>query len=416
MKPRVLIAGAGLCGLTTALALLQRGYDVRVFEQARELREVGAGVQLGSNGTRVLIALGLEAAMRRIVCEPSGKEIRLGTTGQTWRVFDLGVGSVQRYGAPYWMAHRGDFHAVLLQAVRAAAPDAVRPGMSCTGFEQTHNAVTLHLANGEQITGDVLLAADGVHSAIRRQMFGEGRARFTGIMAWRGLVPMERLPPHMRQLVGTNWLGHGGHVVTYPLRRGELLNFVGAVERDDWLVESWTEAGTRDECARDLGRWHEDVQTIIRNIDTPFKWALLGRDPLPLFAQGRVCLLGDAAHPTLPFLAQGANMALEDAFIIARCLDAYPVTDALQCFEVMRLERTAAIVRGSADNTRRFHNPALADPVGAADYIDREFAPDKIQQRYDWLYEYDATSIPLSPKARESYSEDDRAGTSASVS
>jgi salicylate hydroxylase len=359
------------------------------------LREVGAGVQLGANGTRVLIALGLEAAMQRIICEPTGKEIRLWTTGQTWRVFDLGVGSVQRYGAPYWMAHRGDFHAVLLAAVRAAAPDAVRAGVTCTGFEQTDDGVTLHLANGEHIAGDVLLAADGVHSAIRRQMFGEGRARFTGIMAWRGLVPMQLLPPHMRQLVGTNWLGHGGHVVTYPLRRGELLNFVGVVERDDWQVESWTEAGTREECLRDLGRWHADVQSIIRNIETPFKWALLGRDPLPHFAHGRVCLLGDAAHPTLPFLAQGANMALEDAVVMARCLDAYPVQDALRHFEAARLERTAAIVGGSADNTRRFHNPALADPTGAAEYIDREFAAEKIEQRYDWLYEYDALTVPV---------------------
>src|SRR6185437_8648657 len=155
------------------------------------------------------------------------------------------------------------------------------------------------------------------------------------------------------------------HVVTYPLRRGELLNFVGAVERDDWRVESWTEAGTRDECAHDLARWHDDIHTIIRNIDTPFKWALLGREPLAHFAHGRVCLLGDAAHPTLPFLAQGANMALEDAAIVARCLDAFPVTEALRRFEAARLERTAAIVRGSAENTKRFHNPGLADPSGA---------------------------------------------------
>jgi salicylate hydroxylase len=394
-RPRVLIAGAGLCGLTTALALLQRGYDVRVFEQASELREVGAGVQLGSNGTRLLIALGLEPAMQRVVCEPTGKEIRLWTTGQTWPVFDLGVGSVQRYGAPYWMAHRGDFHGMLLAAVRAAAPDVVRAGTPCIGFTQGDAEVTLHLADGTAATGDVLLAADGVHSTIRRQMFGEGRAHFTGIMAWRGLVPMQRLAPHMRRMVGTNWMGHGGHVVTYPLRRGELLNFVGVVERDDWQVESWTEAGSRDECLRDLGRWHDDVQSIIRNIDTPFKWALLGRDPLPHFASGRVCLLGDAAHPTLPFLAQGANMALEDAVVVARCLDAFPVTEALRHFEAARLERTAAIVRGSSDNTKRFHNPALADPAGAADYIEREFAPDKIRQRYDWLYEYDALSVPV---------------------
>lgn len=392
-KPRVLIAGAGLCGLTTALALLQRGYDVRVFEQAAELREVGAGVQLAANGTRVLIALGLEAAMRAVICEPVGKELRLWTTGQTWRVFDLGLESVQRFGAPYWFAHRGDFHSVLLAAVRAVAPDCVQAGIACTGFAQDADSVTLHLGNGAQVSGDVLLAADGVHSAIRRQMFGEGRARFTGLVAWRGLVAMDRLPPHMRQLVGTNWMGHGGHVVTYPLRRGEVLNFVGVVERDDWQVESWTEAGTRDECARDLARWHDDVQTIIRAIDTPYKWALLGRDPLPRFAEGRVCLLGDAAHPTLPFLAQGANMALEDAMVVARCLDGYPVTEALRRFETARLDRTAAIVRGSAENTGRFHNPALGDPAGAAAYVDREFSAEKMEQRYNWLFEYDAVQV-----------------------
>jgi salicylate hydroxylase len=395
VKPRVLIAGAGLCGLTAALALLQRGYDVRVFEQATELREVGAGVQLGANGTRLLIALGLEAAMRRVVCEPTAKEIRLWTTGQTWPVFDLGVDSTEHYGAPYWMAHRGDFHGVLLAAVRAAAPDAIRAGAAGVGFEQTSDGVTLLLANGEHVSGDVLLAADGVHSPTRRQMFGEGRARFTGIMAWRGLVPMERLPEHMRRMVGTIWMGHGGHVVTYPLRRGEILNFVGVVERDDWRVESWTEQGTREECARDLARWHEDVHAIIRNIDTPFKWALLGRDPLPHFADGRVCLMGDAAHPTLPFLAQGANMALEDAVIVARCLDAFPVVEALQRFQAARLERTAAIVRGSSDNTKRFHNPALGDPASATAYVDREFAAEKMQERYDWLYAYDALRVAI---------------------
>lgn len=391
----VLIAGAGLCGLATALALLERGHRVRLFEQASELREAGAGVQLGANGTRLLIALGLGEAMRRIVCVPEGKEMRLWTTGQSWPVFDLGSESEQRYGAPYWMAHRGDFHGVLLAAVRAAAPDAIRTGAECVGFEQSADSVTLQLASGERVTGDVLLAADGVHSPIRRQMFGEGRAQFTGIIAWRGLVPMERLPPHMRRLIGTNWIGHGGHVVMYPLRRGEILNFVGVVERGDWQVESWTTAGTREECASDLGRWHEDVQTVIRNIDIPYKWALLGREPLPHFAAGRVCLLGDAAHPTLPFLAQGANMALEDAVIVARCLESYPVEQALQRFEAARLQRTAAIVRGSAENTRRFHNPALADPACAAAYLDREFAPDKIRQRYDWLYEYDALSVPV---------------------
>ncbi len=391
----ILIAGAGLGGLTAALALIQRGHRVRVFEQASDLREVGAGVQLGANGTRILIALGLEPAMQQVVCAAAGKEIRLGTTGQTWPVFDLGETSVQRFGAPYWMVHRGDFHRVLLEAVRLADPDAVRPGNAAIGFDRTADSVTLHLANGDHAAGDLLIGADGVHSRIRTQMFGQGAARFTGIMAWRGLVPMDRLPPHLRRMVGANWIGAGGHVVTYPLRRGELLNFVGVVERDDWRVESWNEPGTQQECLHDLRNWHDDVKTIIRCIDTPYKWALLGREPLDRFAQGRVCVMGDAAHPTLPFLAQGANMALEDAVVIARCLELSPPAEALARYQAARLERTAAIVRGSADNTKRFHNPALGNPEGAAAYVEREFQADKVSQRYDWLYDYNALTVPV---------------------
>jgi salicylate hydroxylase len=396
MKPPILIAGAGLGGLTLALALMQRGYRVGVYEQASDLKEIGAGVQLGANGTRLLISLGLEEAMLKVVCVPMGREFRHWSTGQAWMPFDVGEESVQRFGAPYWMVHRGDFHAVLLDAVRRADPDAIRPGNACVGFEQTASDVTLLLANGERVTGEILIGADGVHSRIRQQMFGDGKAQFTGIMVWRGLVPMEKLPPHQRRLVGNNWIGVGGHVVTYPLRRGKLLNFVAAIERDDWRVESWTEAGTREECLRDLAPWHQDIHNIVHSIDIPYKWALLGRDPLEHFAQGRVCVMGDAAHPTLPFLAQGANMALEDGIILARLLDTCPdVPSALVRYENARLERTARIVRGSSDNTKRFHNPALGSAEGAAEYIEREFEVSKVRARYDWLYEYDALTVPV---------------------
>ena len=396
MTPPIMIAGAGLGGLTAALALMRRGHRVRIYEQASDLKEIGAGVQLGANGTRLLIDLGLQEAMLKVVCVPMGREFRLWSTGQAWMPFDVGEQSVQRFGAPYWMVHRGDFHAVLLDAVRRADPDAVRPGCGCVGFEQTADGVTLLLANGERIAGDILIGADGVHSRIRQQMFGDGRAQFTGIMVWRGLVPMDKLPPHQRRLVGNNWIGVGGHVVTYPLRRGELLNFVAAIERDDWRVESWTEPGTKDECLRDLAPWHRDIHNIVNAIDIPYKWALLGREPLEHYSQGRVCVMGDAAHPTLPFLAQGANMALEDGIILARVLDmGVDVPSALVRYENARLERTARIVRGSADNTKRFHNPALGSAEGATDYIEREFEPAKVRARYDWLYEYDALTVPV---------------------
>jgi salicylate hydroxylase len=393
---RILIAGAGIGGLTAALALLRHDHEVHLFEQATELREVGAGVQLSANGTRILIELGLRAAMQQIVCEPAGKEIRLWNTGQTWPLFDLGETSVARYGAPYWMVHRGDFHVALLDAVQRAAPNAIRTAAAVTGFQQTDTEITLHLASGEQVQGDALIGADGVHSAIRQQMFGAGRAQFTGIMAWRGLIPMQRLPGHLQRQVGTNWNGRGGHVVTYPLRRGEIMNFVGALERNDWLVESWTERGTIEECARDFADWHPDIQTMIHAIDTPYKWALLGREPLPRFSVGRATLLGDAAHPTLPFLAQGANMAIEDGMILARCLAQHTdIPTALRRYEAARLARTAAIVRGSNDNAKRFHNPALTQAATAAAYIDREWTPAKTRDRYDWLYDYDARTIPI---------------------
>ena len=155
-------------------------------------------------------------------------------------------------------------------------------------------------------------------------------------MAWRGVVPMDRLPARLRQQHGMTWIGPHGHVVTYPLRRGELLNFVTAIERDDWLIESWSEAGTVEECRRDLARWHDDVLAIVDAIDVPYKWAMLGREPLQRWSVGRVSLLGDACHPTLPFLAQGANMAIEDGMVLARCLDAYDIPEALRRYEAAR--------------------------------------------------------------------------------
>ena len=392
----VLIVGAGIGGLTATLALLRRGLRVAVFEQATELRELGAGLQLGPNGTRVVIGLGLEAAMRRIVCPAAGKEIRLWSTGRSWRLFDLGESAVERYGAPYWMVHRGDLHALLLEAVRCVRPEVVRLGAAAVGFEQDNDAVTLQLASGERLRGDLLIGADGVHSCIRQQMFGAGRARFTGLMVWRGLVPMERLPTHQRSLVGANWVGVGRHAVTYPLRRGEILNFVAAVARNDWRIESWTEQGTTEECLGDFAGWHEDVQRIIRNIDVPYKWALLGREPLMRLTEGRVALLGDAAHPMLPFLAQGANMAIEDAMVLARCLESFNhPAEALRRYDSARLARTTRAMLGSLDNASRFHNPALADAAGAAAYLDREWQPEKVRQRYDWAFEYDALSVPL---------------------
>ncbi len=393
---KVIISGAGIAGLATALALRQRGVAVTVLEQATALREVGAGLQIAPNGSRVLQALGLAQAIEAVACEAAAKEVRLWNTGRRWPLFDLGADARARFGAPYWMLHRGDLHQVLRAAFEAAAPGALLTGVRVVRAQTQRDAVRVWAADGRAFDADVMVAADGMHSAQRRAVFGEGSARFTGLMAWRGVVPTARLAPGLREPVGVNWVGPGGHVITYPLRRGALLNVVAIVEKPAWHGESWSDAGLHDEVHADLPGWHADVHRLIDAMDTPFRWALLSRPALADWVNGRSVLIGDAAHPTLPFLAQGANMALEDALLLARCLtELDDAPSALARFVALRLPRTTRIVQGAADNTHRFHNPLLADPDTATAYIDREWEPTRVRQRYDWLFEHDVTRLSL---------------------
>jgi salicylate hydroxylase len=391
---KVLIAGAGIGGLTAALALLKRGIDVDVYEQAAELKEVGAGVQLSANGTRVLHLLGVGEALAALSCEAAGKEVRLWSTGQTWKLFDLGAESIARYGFPYLTVYRPDLLAVLAEAVRREKADAIHLGTKCSAFTQA-GRVKLQAGN-EQIEGDALVGADGVHSRIRQGLFGSDKPTFTGNIAWRGIAPMEKLPARMARLVGSNWIGPGGHVVHYPLRGGTLMNFVGLRERADWQIESWSTRGTTEEVLADFRDWNEDVQILIRSLAAPYKWAMMVREPMPKWSVGRVTLLGDACHSMLPMLAQGAVMAIEDGYILARCLSEVPgVPAALSRYEEARRERTGKVVEGSAANAQRFHNPQLADPAEAEKYVEHEWNPARIAERYEWLFRYDVTQVPV---------------------
>ena len=390
---KVLIVGAGIGGLTAALAALRRGLDVEVYEQAPALKEVGAGLQLSANGTRVLYELGVGERLKALSCEVEGKEIRLWNTGEAWKAFDLGKVSLERYGYPYFTVYRPDLLEVLVSAI---GRERIHLGSKCVGFTQDEHVVALELDGGGTVSGDCLIGADGVHSRVRQILFGRDQPQFTGIVVWRGIVPMEDLPGHMRRMVGSNWVGPGAHVVHYPLRAGKVMNFVGALERSDWQVESWSARGTTEELAADFKGWHDDIQALIRNIPVPYKWALMTRPPMSRWTVGRVTLLGDACHSMVPFLAQGAVMAIEDGFILARALSASQDLPAgLLKYEEARRDRARKAVEGSAANIGRFHHPALADPAQARDYVAREWAGQNVAERYEWLFRYDVTTVPI---------------------
>jgi 2-polyprenyl-6-methoxyphenol hydroxylase-like FAD-dependent oxidoreductase len=396
MSNNIAIVGAGIGGLTAALSLIRQGIGVDVYEQAPELKELGAGVQISSNGTRVLYALGLGEAIDRLGVIVAGKEIRLWSTGQTWKLFDLGAESVERYGSPYMMFHRGDLHAAVLEAIRREQPGAVHLNQKCTGVTQSGDCVTIHFENGETATAPLVIGADGVQSRVRLLVFGADRPEFTGIVCWRVLVPRDRVPESIRMKVGTNWVGPGGHVVHYPVRSGALLNLVGLMERDDWRVESWTVQGSKDEFHGDFRNWHPDIHAMIDSGDIPYKWALFARPPMPAWTRGRVALLGDACHSMLPMMAQGAVMAIEDGMVLGRCVAKYGATpEALQRYETVRRERANRCVAASIDNAKRFHNPDLAHAAGAEAYVTREWQEDKVRARYEWLFTYDATGVPI---------------------
>ncbi len=394
----VLIAGGGIGGLAAAAALLQRGIDVDVFEQATELKEVGAGIQISPNGNKVLDAIGVFERLKALSFDPERKEFRLWNTGRPWPMFSLGKKVIADYGYPYLTVYRPDLHEALADRVRTLDPGAIHLDSGVAGCRQDDEGVELQLRNGRRVRGDALIGADGVRSVVRNTLWGPTDPAFSGMVAWRGLIPMEQLPERMQASVGTTWIGPGGHAVSYPLRRGSVMNFVATIEGKTWTAAGGSEVGTVQECLADFAGWHEDVQTMIRCSPKLLKWALMQRDPIPAWTQGRISLLGDAAHATLPFLAQGAVHSIEDGMVLARCLegvDMAGVPAALARYEAARIERTSRMVRGATANTERFHSRELATEETAEQYLQREWSAAPIHDRYHWLYMYDANTAAI---------------------
>ncbi|MGW4068785.1 FAD-dependent monooxygenase [Nocardia grenadensis] len=394
---RVVIAGGGIGGMTAALALLDKGIEVELYEQATAITEVGAGIQISPNGNRVLDELGVYDHLKSLSCNPERKEFRLWNTGEPWPMFDLGPQAVARYGYPYLTVYRPDLLDTLRQAVHDRDPGAIRLASRVVGVAQDENSATVRLADGSTATGDVVIGADGWRSIVRDTLWGPSAPKFSGMVAWRGLIPMQALPERLRSWVGTTWIGPGGHAVHYPLHGGELMNFVATIEGKDWTAQSGNVTGTEEECLADFAGWHDDVHTMIKASPQLIKWALVRGEPIERWTKDRITLLGDACHATLPFLAQGAVHSIEDGLVLARALDTYGAdpAEALVKYEQARIERTSAMVRGATANTGRFHSPELATEDTARAYLEREWSNTPIADRYDWLYSYDAAAVPV---------------------
>ena len=278
----VLIVGGGIGGLTAALCLARRGNKVSVFEQSPVFGEVGAGLQLSPNCTRVLHDLGLEQSILRSAFLPEGTQFRQWDNGKVIGESLLGVSAVARYGYPYYHMHRQDLMRVLVEAVEEDSNIELHTNLQVQGFTQNDEGVSL-ITGDTNYPGDLLIGADGIHSVISVGLWGEAKPRFTGNIAWRALVPAERLPKDLILPMSTAWWGPGKHFVHYYVRRGELINCVCVVEKKGWEVESWSERGDYNELKSDFTGWHSDIQQLIDHADKDslFKWALYDRAPMP---------------------------------------------------------------------------------------------------------------------------------------
>jgi 2-polyprenyl-6-methoxyphenol hydroxylase-like FAD-dependent oxidoreductase len=378
------VVGGGIGGLAAAIALLRAGWDIRLYEQAAMRSEVGAGIQLAPNCTRILRRLGVLPALQRVAVRPTTFEFRRWDDGTLLSSTALGDAIEQSYGAPYLHAHRADLTAVLAAAVPTERIDV---GRRCVGVEHCDGPAKICFTDGSSEAADLVVGADGIHSVVRQAIFGEERPRFTGHVAYRGLVPAERAPELSPDRRCTVRLGPGAHLVHYFVSAGRYLNVVCVAEEGSWTRESWTDHGDVADLHAAFAGWHPVVKEIIAALDAPLKWALFDRDPFPRWGRGSVTLLGDACHPMLPYGAQGAAQAIEDAAALAACLtSSADIPSALARYESVRRERTARVQAISRGNGERFHLPdgprqQARDAAMAASF---GLSPD-----IDWLYGYE---------------------------
>src|SRR5215470_2847480 len=351
--PRIAIVGGGVGGLAAALALERRGAEIVVCEQSPALNEIGAGLNLSPNALKALRALGVEDAVIARGSESDFLIIRSWKSGRIISRMRRGAFR-QQFGAPNLSVHRADLLDVLRRALKTVD---FRLGARCIAVENCGRGAVARLAGGGAIEADVVVGADGIHSVVRKSLFGPDAPRFTGCICWRGMADARAVPPDIAVAEGAMWMGPHGHVVHYPVRRGELINIVAHVDSDSWTEESWTRECDMSELMTTYAGWHPDLLRLYPYSARWYKWALYDRDPAQRWSKGRATLLGDSAHAMLPYLGQGAAMAIEDACVPSAAIARYAddLDTALATYETLRKPRAREAVLGSRGRARENH-------------------------------------------------------------
>ena len=383
-----LIVGGGIGGLFSAICLSLTGWKVRVLEQAPALQEIGAGIQVSPNGTRLLQDTGIFPYMQNASVSPQAIELRNGKTGRVFCHVPLDEKAMQRWGAPYVHIHRADFIASLEKRLLELQADALQLNAQLVDFTQKDGRVSVTLADGHTLDADILIGADGVHSLVRTKMLGPDKPHYTGHVAYRALVPSDRLGDMTVPPTACVWTGAARHGVTTRLRGGNLINFVGIVEQDAFGAESWSQGVDKQIAIDAFAAFHPLLQRILAEADDVKAWPLFARKPLTRWSNGHVILLGDAAHPMLPSLAQGGVQSLEDGYVLAGFLQKSPsIERAAEAYFKARISRVSRVQADSAANVKLYHHRGTLSQI--VRYLPMEIAsratPALIYRQLDWL-------------------------------
>ena len=383
----VAVIGAGIGGTAAALNLLQAGFDVHVYEQARALREVGAGIQISPNASRIIHHLGLGDALAKLGVRPLAFHQRRWQDGRTILKTPLGDAVLAEFGFPYYQTHRGDLLAMLSAALPA---ERVHVGHKLSAFEDRGGRVDMQFENGARASADIMIGADGIHSTVRHLLFGPEAPRYSGGIAYRGLIPAERVRHLDIEVTTQIWMGPHRHVVVYFVAGERYLNFVANADRDASMLESWVQQGDPDELRATYSDWDAKLRAVLDAVTETFIWGIFERSPLPRWSVGRVTLLGDACHAMQPHMAQGAAQALEDGATLVGCLrQGDDIAQALARYQELRLPRSAHVQSLAAGNKARFHMPDGPEQI-ARDTKMAAGGTDWSLKTIGWLYGHDA--------------------------